>query len=174
MENIKSLFAGINTFIFDMDGVITDGNVFAFPNGEHVRMMNVKDGYAMQLAIKKGYRIVIISGGVSEAMIKRFEYLGITEVYFGIKDKINFFNDYIKKNNLSPSSILYMGDDIPDYEIMKVVKLPCCPADAVEEIKQISVYVSKSKGGEGCVRDVIENVLKLDNNWFDDKHSFIW
>lgn len=163
--NTLSLFANINVFVFDIDGVLTNGNLIVLPNGVMARTMNVKDGYAMQLAIKKGYKIVIISGGYSDELIERFKLLGITDVYLKITDKLTVLKEYLNAQQLSFNNCLFMGDDIPDAEVMQAVFLPCCPADAVTEIKQISKYQSPLKGGEGCVRDVIEKVLKLQNNW---------
>lgn len=149
----------------DIDGVLTNGTLIVLPNGVMARTMNVKDGYALQLAVKKGYKIVIISGGYSNELIERFKLLGVTDVFLKIQDKLSVLNEYLATNNLSLTNCLFMGDDIPDVEVMQAVYLPCCPSDAVSEIKQISKYQSPFKGGEGCVRDVIEKVLKLQHNW---------
>jgi len=173
MSNYKTLLAEINTFIFDVDGVMTDGIVALTEDGHMLRTMNVKDGYALQLAVKKGYRIIIISGGRSEAVRQRFEGLGINEVYLGIGNKLEVFHKIVKKDNLEMKNILYMGDDIPDYEIMKEVGVATCPADAAEEIKHISHYVSPVRGGRGCARDVLEQVMKIQNSWFDED-GFHW
>ncbi len=170
MSNTLSLFTNIKVFVLDIDGVLTNGNLIVLPNGVMARTMNVKDGYALQLAIKKGYKVVIISGGYSEELIERFNLLGVTDVYLKISDKLWVLNDYLSKNNLSLNDCLFMGDDIPDAEVMQAVYLPCCPADAVPEIKQISKYQSTFKGGEGCVRDIIEKVMKLHNNWQHSNH----
>ena len=159
------LFKAITTFVFDVDGVLTDGTLFLFPGGEMVRRMNIKDGYALQLAIKKGYRIVIISGATSEEVKERLQRLKLTDVFLQVEDKQKFLTDYVNKNNLSWNEILFMGDDIPDYNCMLLTSLACCPADAVPEIKLVSKYISPYKGGEGCVRDVIEKVLKLNKHW---------
>jgi len=148
-----------------VDGVCTNGNVLLFPGEEFVRMMNIKDGYAIQYCIKHGYPVAIITGGNSETVRKRFSYLGITDIYMKSSDKLGDYEDFRNKYQFKHSDILYMGDDIPDYEIMKHAGAPTCPADAAEEIKKLSVYVSPRKGGEGCVRDVIEQVLKLHNKW---------
>ena len=164
----------IDTFIFDIDGVLTNGVVTIFPDGEMVRNMNIKDGYALKTAVNAGYNICIISGGTNENVRKRFENLGITDVYLGAHNKIEQFNEYILKLNLNPESILYMGDDIPDFPVMKKVGLPCCPKDAAPEIQDISIYISQKKGGKGCVRDVIEQVLKVQGKWdkqFDAKYD---
>jgi 3-deoxy-D-manno-octulosonate 8-phosphate phosphatase (KDO 8-P phosphatase) len=127
--------------------------------------MNIKDGFALQLAIKKGYKIAIISGGKSEMVRKRLNGLGIFDVYLGASDKTEQFNEYILTYNLNPEEILYMGDDVPDFDVMKRIGVPTCPNDAVQEIKGISIYVSDKKGGEGCVRDVIEQVMKVQGAW---------
>jgi 3-deoxy-D-manno-octulosonate 8-phosphate phosphatase (KDO 8-P phosphatase) len=173
MENFKTKLTRVKAFIFDVDGVLTDGSVTLMPDGDQVRVMNIKDGYALQLAIKKGYKIAVISGGRSEMVRKRLNGLGITDVYLGIHDKIDTYKEIIEIHNLSPEEILYMGDDIPDYEIMKRVGIPTCPEDAVHEIKDISIYVSHQKGGKGAVRDVIEQVLKLHGKWHDHE-GFVW
>ncbi len=173
MDNYRKELDKINTFIFDIDGVMTDGNVIIASDGEQLRTMNVRDGYALQLAVKKGYRIIIISGGKSTIMAQRFLGLGITDVYLGVNNKVEAYQNYINKNNLNSENILYMGDDIPDYEVMSVVGFAACPADAAEEIKSISKYISPNKGGYGCVRDIIEQVMKIHGNWFN-KDSFHW
>ncbi len=173
MSNYKTLLAEINTFIFDVDGVMTNGIVSLTEDGNLLRTMNVKDGYALQLAVKKGYRIIIISGGRSEAVRQRFEGLGISEVYLGIGNKLEVFHKIVAKDNLKMKNILYMGDDIPDYQIMKEVGVATCPADAAEEIKHISHYVSPVPGGKGCARDVLEQVMKIQNSWFDED-GFHW
>lgn len=168
----KQLLHKINTFIFDVDGVLTNGMLTIMPSGELVRHMNVKDGYAMKLAINKGFRICIISGGTNPAVKSRLEALGIKDVYLGAHDKINQYQEILNKYNLESDNILYMGDDIPDIPVMKMVGLSCCPNDAVQEVQKISNYISNIKGGEGCVRDVIEQVLKVNgkwNNYFDAK-----
>jgi len=159
------LFRRITTFIFDVDGVLTDGTLFVFDNGEQVRRMNIKDGYALQLAIKKGYQVAIFSGGVSEAVVKRLLKLGISDVFMNVKDKKSGVQDYLNLHGLSWDEVLFMGDDIPDYQVMKEVALSCAPCDAVPEIKQIARYISAARGGKGCVRDVIEKVLKLKDDW---------
>jgi 3-deoxy-D-manno-octulosonate 8-phosphate phosphatase (KDO 8-P phosphatase) len=159
------LFSRITTFVFDVDGVLTDGTLFVFDNGEQVRRMNIKDGYALQLAIKKGYRVAIFSGGISEAVISRLRKLGITDVFMDVKDKKSGLQNYLRKQNITWDEVLFMGDDVPDYSVMIEAALPCAPSDAVPEIKHISKYISPFKGGKGCVRDVIEKVLKLKDDW---------
>jgi len=173
MSNLKARFNAISAFILDVDGVLTDGMVTTLADGDQVRRMNIKDGYALQHAVKKGYHISIISGGKSESVRIRLNTLGITEVNLGCKNKIEVFEKLQKEYNLSADQILYMGDDIPDYKVMKKVGFAACPSDAAEEIKGISDYISPKKGGEGCVRDVVEQVLKLQGKWFDED-SFEW
>ena len=159
------LFKPIKTFIFDVDGVLAIDTMIVMPDGELVRSMNSKDGYAMQLAIKKGYNLIIISGGNSEPVKQRLVKLGVSAVFLGVHNKEKLLQEYALQQNLSLAEMLYMGDDIPDYLAMKLVALPCCPADAVPEIKQISKYISPFTGGYGCGRDVIEKVLKLNGDW---------
>lgn len=173
MSNYKKLLLSVKTFIFDVDGVMTDGIVILSPDGDILRTMNVKDGYALQLAVKKGYQIIIITGGRSELVRARFTSLGIEHIHLGINNKHELFEQLVEDLKLDKSNILYMGDDIPDYNIMKEVGIPTCPADAVEEVKKISKYISYYNGGKGCVRDVIEQVMKVQKTWFDDD-SFLW
>ena len=173
MSNFKNQLKKISTFIFDYDGVLTEGTVILTPDGEVLRTANVKDGYAMQLAVKTGYNLAIISGGNSRSMVKRFEALKIKNFFQGVKDKRSVLKKYLEENNIEPETVLYMGDDIPDYEAMQDVGLPCCPADAVPEIKNISEYVSIKGGGKGCVRDVIEQTLKIQKKWMT-KEGFSW
>lgn len=161
-------FQHITTFVLDVDGVLTDGNLWLLPGGIQARKMNIRDGYALQLAIKKGYRIYILSGAVSEESRDRLMRLGITDIQMGIKDKTGALSAYMLQHSLTPASILYMGDDLPDLSAMRLVGTPCCPADAAAEIKQCSVYISPFNGGAGCVRDVVEKVLKLRNDWGED------
>ena len=158
-------FKQITTFVFDVDGVLTDGTLFVFDNGQFVRRMNIKDGFALQLAVKKGYRVAIISGGTSDAVMERLNRLGINDVFMQVTDKNKRLAEYVQQHKLSRNEVLFMGDDIPDYEVMKQVGMPCAPADAVSEIKQIATYISLAPGGQGCVRDVIEKVLKLNDHW---------
>lgn len=165
MTNYKSLLNNINTFIFDYDGVLTDGKIYLTQDGELQRTVNVRDGYIMQLAAKKGYNIAIITGGKSMSVFHRFHNLGINDVFLGVRDKYQVYKNYISENNINPENVLYMGDDIPDFEVMNNVGMPTCPADAVEEIKSISKYISDINGGDGCVRDIIEQVLKVHGRW---------
>ncbi len=166
--NLLSLFKPIKTFVFDVDGVLATDTMIVMPEGELIRSMNSKDGYALQLAIKKGYHVVIISGGNSAAVKQRLIKLGVNDVFLSIHNKKEVLLQYAADNNLQLIEMLYMGDDIPDYDVMKITGLPCCPADAVPEIKSISQYISPYKGGFGCGRDVIEKVLKLNDHWHTD------
>ncbi|MFO7873054.1 MAG: 3-deoxy-D-manno-octulosonate 8-phosphate phosphatase [Bacteroidales bacterium] len=173
MTNYKQLLADIDTFVFDVDGVMTNGIVLLSPDGEMLRSMYVRDGYALQLAVRKGYRIIIITGGSCETVRKRFLLLGVKDIHLGVGNKLQVFDEIIEKDKLDPSTMLYMGDDIPDYAVMKKVGVAACPADAAEEIKAVSAYISSYEGGRGCVRDVIEQVMKVHGCWFD-KESLSW
>ena len=166
--NILELFQPIRAFVLDMDGVLTDGGVWVMEDGQQVRRMHTRDGYALQLAVRQGYHVVIISGGNSAAARLRLTKLGITEVHMSIDDKLAVLRQYMELHKLPPEAVLYMGDDIPDFRPMEAVGLPCCPADAATEILRVSKYISPVKGGEGCVRDVIEKVLKLNDHWVID------
>ncbi len=168
MGNYKELLKNINTFVFDYDGVLTDGSIMMAGDGEAYRISNVKDGYALQLARKKGYKVAVISGAKSESMAARMKSLQISDVFFGIEKKRTVFLEYLNDNKVQPSQVLFMGDDIPDYEVMLEAGLPTCPADAAEEIKSVAKYISHFKGGKGCVRDVIEQVLKVQGMWMND------
>ena len=173
MTNFKEDLAKVKAFVFDIDGVLslqTIGlNAFGVPN----RTVNLRDGYAVQLAVKKGYFVAIISGSNSKEYMKRLKQLGVKDVYLNSRSKLEHFNTFLRKHGLDKNDVLFMGDDIPDYEVMKVAGVPVCPADADSEIKQVALYVSDKRGGEGCVRDVIEQVLRLHNKWMDTE-GFIW
>jgi 3-deoxy-D-manno-octulosonate 8-phosphate phosphatase (KDO 8-P phosphatase) len=173
MANFKENLVRVKAFIFDIDGVLSlqtiNLNSFGFPN----RTVNLRDGYALQLAVKKGYHIGIISGSSSKEYQKRLRNLGIHDIYLRSRSKLDNFNSFIKKHNLDKSDVLFMGDDIPDFKVMKEAGIAVCPSDADSEIKQISSYISDKKGGEGCVRDVIEQVLRLHNKWMD-LEAFTW
>lgn len=158
-------FQNIKHFIFDIDGVLTNGNLLIDSDGTLLRTMNIKDGYAMQLAIKKKYSISIISGAQGDAIAKRLIGLGIDDIHLGIVQKLDTLNEIISTKNIDISKALFMGDDMPDLKPMRHVAFACCPSDACQEIKKLSKYISPYKGGEGCVRDVIEKVLKLNNDW---------
>ncbi|MEO6668044.1 MAG: HAD-IIIA family hydrolase [Ferruginibacter sp.] len=167
--NVLSSFKKIKAFVLDVDGVLTDGSLLLMEDGQMARRMNIKDGYALQLAIKKGYFILIISGANSEAVKLRLQKLGLNEIYMGVLNKKNKLIEFVTRHGLTSEQILYMGDDIPDLEAMQLAGLSCCPADAVPEIKTISQYISPINGGHGCVRDVIEKVLKLNDHWSIDE-----
>lgn len=173
MTNFKGDLRKVKAFIFDVDGVFATSKVLLHPNGELMRTMNIKDGFACFYLVKKGVPIAIITGGDSESVRTRFEKLGIKDIYMKSSDKLKDFQDFINKYGLKTEEILYMGDDLPDYPVMKVVGFPTCPADAVEEIKAISSYISDKNGGEGCVRDVIEQVMRLNGQWMEGE-AFIW
>lgn len=161
----KQLLPKINTLIFDVDGVLTNGMVTIMPDGELIRHMNIKDGYALKAAVDKGLNVCIISGGKNEGVRTRLANLGIKDIYLGAHDKIKQYNELVKKYDLKSENILYMGDDIPDYPVMELVGLPSCPNDAAPEIQGISKYISYKKGGEGCVRDIIEQILRVQGKW---------
>jgi 3-deoxy-D-manno-octulosonate 8-phosphate phosphatase (KDO 8-P phosphatase) len=172
MANFKEELVNVKAFAFDVDGVFS-GNIFITESGEQLRTMNIKDGYAVQLAVKKGYPIAIITGGYSEGIRKRFEGLGVKDIFMSCKQKTVEFEIFLKKYSLNASDVLYMGDDIPDYNVMKTVGIPVCPSDAAVEIKSISKYISSIRGGKGCVRDVIEQVLRSQEKWMDsDAHHW--
>jgi 3-deoxy-D-manno-octulosonate 8-phosphate phosphatase (KDO 8-P phosphatase) len=164
----------IKALVFDVDGVLSDNCIPLHPSGEPMRMINIKDGYAMQLPVKRGYRLAIITGGKTESIRKRFEGLGIEDVYMAASYKMAQFEDFLQKRDLKASEVLYMGDDIPDYEVMEICGFPCCPADAAPEIKAISRYISPINGGYGCGRDVIEQVMKANGDWLSGAEAFGW
>ena len=166
MSKIAYDLSLIKGFAFDVDGVLSAETIPLHPNGEPCRTVNIKDGYALQLAVRKGYEVAIITGGRTEAVRKRFEGLGIRHIYIGAGIKTLPFEEWKCSTGLKPEEILYMGDDIPDYEVMQQVGLPCCPADAAPEIKAIATYISPCKGGYGCGRDVLEQVMKAQGTWF--------
>jgi 3-deoxy-D-manno-octulosonate 8-phosphate phosphatase (KDO 8-P phosphatase) len=171
--NLKEKLNKIKAFAFDVDGVFTDGQVYLMAGNEYVRSMNIKDGYAVQHCVKMGYPVAIISGGSSQEVRKRFQNLGITDIYLKSANKMDDYEDFKYKYHLEDEEVLYMGDDVPDYQVMTKVGLPTCPSDAAVEIKSIATYVSDKNGGQGCVRDVIEQVLRLHDKWSNDK-AFIW
>jgi 3-deoxy-D-manno-octulosonate 8-phosphate phosphatase (KDO 8-P phosphatase) len=173
MSNFKEDLRLVKAFIFDVDGVLSSPKIYLYPDGELMRSMNIKDGFAIQYAIRKGYHIGIITGGNSDTVKSRFSHLGVQDIYLKSKDKRVDLSDFLKKYHLVPQNVLYMGDDLPDYLVMKEVGFAACPSDAVEEIKSISKYISDKKGGDGCVRDVIEQVLRLHGKWMDDD-AFHW
>jgi 3-deoxy-D-manno-octulosonate 8-phosphate phosphatase (KDO 8-P phosphatase) len=172
MGNYKALLKKIKAMAFDVDGVFTDGTVYLTKNG-FTRAVNIKDGYAVQYCIKQSIPIAVITGGNSEEVRTRFEKLGVTDVYLNSSDKFNDFEDFTVKYGVNFDEVLYMGDDIPDYQIMQKAGVPVCPADAAEEIKQVSLYISDRNGGAGCVRDIIEQVLKVQEKWLNN-NAFTW
>jgi 3-deoxy-D-manno-octulosonate 8-phosphate phosphatase (KDO 8-P phosphatase) len=173
MTNFKEDLTKVKAFVFDIDGVMSlqtiSLNAFGVPN----RTVNLRDGYAIQLAIKKGYHMAIISGSNAKEYLKRLKLLGVRDVYLNSRSKVENFNSFLKKYNIQKSDVLFMGDDIPDYGVMKLAGIPVCPSDADSEIRQVAAYISDKRGGEGCVRDVIEQVLRLHNNWMDNE-AFTW
>lgn len=173
-KSYKEIMNDITTFIFDVDGVLTDGSVFVSNEGEMLRTMNIRDGYALKAAVESGYHVCIISGGSNEGVRIRLRNLGITDIHLETPDKVETFKEYTNVYGINPEQVLYMGDDIPDYHVMKLVGLPACPQDASPEIKAISNYISHKNGGKGAVRDVIEQVMKVQGKWmtyFDGKHD---
>jgi len=173
MANFKEDLLRVKAFIFDIDGVLSLQTISLNTFGLPYRTINLRDGYALQLAVTKGYFVGVISGANSKEYVKRLKSLGVKDVYLNSRSKSDHFNDFIRKHNLDPSEVLYMGDDIPDFKVMKQTGIAVCPSDADSEIKQISSYISDKKGGEGCVRDIIEQVLRLHNNWMDTD-AFTW
>lgn len=173
MNNYKELLKHITAFVFDYDGTLTDGTIILLDEGEPLRTANVRDGYAIQLAVKKGYRLAIISGGRSKSMNNRFRMLKVQDVFLGVEHKLDKLKEFMEMHRLKPENVLYLGDDIPDFHAMKYCGVAACPADAAEEIKAISHYISHYKGGEGCARDVVEQVLKVQGQWMDGD-AFTW
>lgn len=165
MLNFKQRLNQVTTFMFDVDGVMTDGKVLVMENGEMVRNINSKDGYALHLAKNKNYRIVVISGGNNAAIQKALARTGINDVFIRQHDKLACYLDYLQAHNLRDEEVLYMGDDLPDHEVMSRVGVAVCPKDAAPEIRDLCHYISNKKGGEGCLRDVIEQVLRVQGKW---------
>jgi 3-deoxy-D-manno-octulosonate 8-phosphate phosphatase (KDO 8-P phosphatase) len=161
----------IKAFVLDIDGVMTDATVLVTESGEQLRRFNVRDGYAMQLAVKKGFLICAISGGKSQSVIGRLKGLGLTDVFLGVDEKLSVFETFLRENRLDRTEVLYIGDDIPDIPVLKAAGIAACPADAAEEVKAVCAYISPKKGGEGCVRDLIEKVLKVQGNWYNNEAS---
>lgn len=164
----------VKAIIFDVDGVLSSQTISMDAMGEPLRTINIQDGYAIQLAMKMGLRIVIITGGRTPNIKLRYEYLGVRDIYLGSAVKIEVYNAFLEKYGLSDSEVIYMGDDIPDYEIMCRCGCSCCPSDAAPDIKRISTYVSDRKGGDGCARDVIEQVLRAQDKWLSGAEAFGW
>ena len=173
MINYKEKLAPVRAFVFDFDGVMTDGSVWVYADREAVRCGNIKDGFAVQYAVKKGYIIAVISGATSASIDNRMHMLGVDQCYTGCGDKIKTYNEFLTLNGLSDEQVLCMGDDLPDYPILRRAGVSTCPADATVEIRDMVDYVSLYNGGHGCVRDVIEQVLRLQGNWFHED-AVIW
>jgi 3-deoxy-D-manno-octulosonate 8-phosphate phosphatase (KDO 8-P phosphatase) len=161
----------VKAFILDIDGVLTDATVHVTETGEQLRRFNIRDGYAVQLAIKRGFYVCAISGGKSASVISRLKGLGITDIHLEANKKADIYNFILQKYRLNSEEVLYMGDDIPDVPAMKLAGVPVCPSDAAEEVKALSIYISPKAGGAGCVRDVIEKVMKVQHKWFDEEPS---
>ena len=164
----------IKAIVFDVDGVLSAETIDMDDEGMPVRTVNIKDGYAIQLAEKMGIRCAIMTGGNSESIRKRYAYLGVKDIYLKCAVKIEVYEEFLQRHGLTDEEIMYMGDDIPDYEVMQRVGCPCCPADACADIKAVSLYVSQRKGGYGCARDVIEQVLKAQGLWLSNAKAFGW
>ena len=164
-KSVKQLLKQIKAMVFDVDGVLTDGSIILMPNGELVRTMNMRDSIAMRLAVKNGYQLCIITGGNSQVVKQRLNRLGISDIYLKTENKLDALKEFVAIYELQLSEVLYMGDDLVDYEPMSQVGFPVCPKDAVQEIKNISLYISPVKGGKGCVREVIEQVMKVSGKW---------
>ncbi len=165
MESYKEKLVKISCFILDVDGVLTNGKLILVPGGEQARVMHIRDGYAVQHALKSGYKVLILSGGKSEEVRSRLKGLGVRDIEMNCDDKLNALIDYMAEHDLKKEEILYIGDDIPDLQAMKTCGLAACPNDAAEEIKKICHYISPIRGGEGCVRDIIEQALKVQGKW---------
>ena len=174
MGNFKEDIARTEAFVFDVDGVFTDGNIMPLADGDFLRAYNAKDGYAVSYAVRQGYKIFIVTGGRGDILYKRFSYLGVTELHVNVSDKIAVLSGIMERHSLDPENVLFMGDDIPDYEVMQIAGLPACPADAAPEIKQIARYISPFSGGQGCGRDIIEQILRTQGKWLSDKTAFGW
>lgn len=173
MSSVNFDLRKIKAFVFDVDGVLSCDVIPLYPNGDPMRTVNIKDGYALQLAVKKGFHVAIITGGYTEAVETRFARLGIEHIYMRSAVKKEDFAHFLNNTGLLPEEVMYAGDDIPDYEVMKMVGLPVAPADAVAEIKEIAAYISPRKGGEGVARDIIEQTMKAQNVWMGEE-AFGW
>ena len=161
----------IKAILLDVDGVLTNGNLLLTESGEQLRQFNIKDGYALQLAVKRGIKIAALSGARSKGVEHRLRGLGIQDVFLGLDSKIEVYKNYLAQHNLATEEVLFVGDDMPDLQVMTMAGLAVCPADAVEEIKAISHYISPKNGGAGCVRDIVEKVLKIQSLWFEQLPS---
>ncbi len=164
-KNYKILLNKVTAFVFDVDGVMTNGKILITSEGEMYREMNIRDGFALKHALLNGYKIGIISGGTNDGVRKRLELLGVDKVYLGKHEKDDAFDDFINTFNIDPKEVIYMGDDVLDLPVMKKVGVATCPQDAVSDVKKIADYVSHKKGGDGCVREIIEQVMRVQNKW---------
>ena len=164
-KNYKTLLKNVSAFVFDVDGVMTNGQIMITTEGEMYREMNTRDGFAIKCALERDYKIAIISGGTNEGVRKRLETLGVDKVYLGIQEKDIAFDDFLKTYDIDPEEVLCMGDDVPDLSVLKKVGVATCPQDAVSDVKKIVDYVSHKKGGDGCVREIIEQVMRVQNKW---------
>jgi len=169
--NYKILLNQIKAFVFDVDGVLTDGKILITSEGEMLRQMDTKDGYALKYALNKGFRVGIITGGINQGVKERLELLGVDKVYLGMHEKEQAFEDFIKNYDLKADEVLYMGDDIPDIAVMQKVGVAACPQDAVTDVKKIVHYVSHKKGGDGCVREILEQVLRVQGKWMTPENT---
>lgn len=174
MSGINYDLTKIKGLVFDVDGVLSPSVIPMSEKGDPMRMANIKDGYALQLAAKSGYRMAIITGGYSEAVRCRFEVLGIKDIFQKASHKIEIFEKWMTENSLDPEEVVYIGDDIPDLKCMRLAGLPCAPHDAAWEARQTALYVSRFDGGYGCVRDVVEQILKANGQWMSDAKAFGW
>lgn len=167
--NVLELFKKITTFVFDVDGVLTDGTVLVLENGLQARRMNIKDGLALQMALKNRFRVLVVSGANPKPVKERLIKLGVQDVYMSVSNKKDFVSNYISEKGLNWEELLFMADDLPDLELLKKAGVASCPADAVQEVKEVSHYISPVNGGLGCVRDIIEKVLKVQGKWIFDR-----
>ena len=165
----KEKLIKIKNFVFDVDGVFTDGSIIVDNSGNELRVFSTRDGIAVKLATDKGYNFCVISGGKNEGVRKRLNKLGIKNVYLGVNNKMEVFKSFMNDNNLKTTETMFMGDDIPDIQILKMVGLSCCPNDAANEVRKVVDYISIKKGGEGCVRDIIEQILTIQKNWIENE-----
>ena len=164
----------IKAIIFDVDGVLSAETITLASNGEPLRTVNIKDGYAIQLAVKMGLRVVILTGGNTEAVRLRYQRLGVEDIYMGCSVKVKTYDEFLRKYELTDADVMYMGDDIPDIEIMRRVGCPVCPKDACADVRDISLYISPYSGGYGCGRDVIEQTLRAQDKWLNSEKAFGW
>ncbi len=165
-KNFKQILPAITTMIFDVDGVLTNNEVFLLESGKMARVMSIRDGFALKMAVKAGMNVAVFSAGRYEPVRDRLNALGIGDVFLGVEDKVDRFEEFIQDRGILPENVLYMGDDIPDRPVMTSVGLSACPNDAVEEVQFISQYISPKNGGEGCVRDIVQQILKVQSLWF--------